>query len=724
MEIEAKFCIPDELTYQSLRTTMGLAGYRLEDASERTLKDTYLDTPDRSVAGAGFTLRQRVWDDGVAVTLKQVAEAGAEDATMRREEVEATLALDEAARAEVLDGILRVEALPPGPLRRRILDIAGDARLERVLSLEQRRIARNAWDGERHVAEVSLDRVEVQGGGRRQQYRELEVELRSDANEADLSGLSQSLRLDWGLRPETRSKFARALEIVAGEAYASGSPAGDEEPAAAAPAAGETQIGAAAAEETDAVAVVAEGPGVDAAAADDDAFGWTGAAELDAQVAATAAGVKPAEEVEPAAVGEAAAKGEAAEAAPAEEGGPGTDETPADEVEAEPTGASAEEVEAEPAGAPADEEKAEPTEASSEQDRQAETSAEDGAGSESAGIPTLSVPPEDAPVAAAPDSPGIKADDLMSEAARKTLLYQLEKMLAHEEGTRLGQDYEELHDMRVASRRMRAALAVFAPYVDETAYEPFRKALRRTGRKLGHVRDLDVFHEKAEKYLVREVPNDRRDELGPLFAAWEVERERRRGRMMNWLGSQAYREFVNEFDEFLSNPGAGALKDFDRDGAPVARTVRQALPVVIWSELGAVLAFEPWVVGEDVPLTRLHRLRIAGKYLRYSLEFFSDVLGPEGRLHVNRIKDLQDHLGDLQDDVVGSGIIRDFLSGDGWGRRGGRRQEQLVGAAGVATYLAFKQRELETLVATFPAAWEPIREPAFREGLVKLMARL
>jgi hypothetical protein len=58
--------------------------------------------------------------------------------------------------------------------------------------------------------------------------------------------------------------------------------------------------------------------------------------------------------------------------------------------------------------------------------------------------------------------PGVLADDVLSEAGRKVLAYHFNQMLLHEEGTRLGVDIEELHDMRVATRRMRAAFEVFA----------------------------------------------------------------------------------------------------------------------------------------------------------------------------------------------------------------------------------------------------------------------
>ncbi len=100
-----------------------------------------------------------------------------------------------------------------------------------------------------------------------------------------------------------------------------------------------------------------------------------------------------------------------------------------------------------------------------------------------------------------PSKVGLQADDLMTEGLRKIMHFQFQHMLYHEPGTQLGLDIEELHDMRVATRRMRAALQVFGDYLDEKTWAPFDKGLRRTGRVLGEVRDLDVFWEKTQHYL-------------------------------------------------------------------------------------------------------------------------------------------------------------------------------------------------------------------------------
>jgi hypothetical protein len=117
--------------------------------------------------------------------------------------------------------------------------------------------------------------------------------------------------------------------------------------------------------------------------------------------------------------------------------------------------------------------------------------------------------------------PDILPADSMTEAAVKTLRFHLERMLEHEAGTRLGEDPEELHDMRVSTRRMRMALRVFADYLDPAVLRPVLKGLRRTGRTLGAVRDLDVFYEKTRAYLDG-LPEERAGDLDGLLVAWSA----------------------------------------------------------------------------------------------------------------------------------------------------------------------------------------------------------
>jgi CHAD domain-containing protein len=325
---------------------------------------------------------------------------------------------------------------------------------------------------------------------------------------------------------------------------------------------------------------------------------------------------------------------------------------------------------------------------------------------------------------AAPRSPasrkslGIDPADTMAEAACKVLRGQLDRMVAHERGARDGRDIEELHDMRVAVRRMRAVLRVCRPYLDTTPYKPFRKALRRTGRTLGTVRDLDVFREKAQRYLDT-LPDERRFELDPLLAAWQVKYETARQGMLALLDGKPYLQFKKEFARFLATPGAGAPLATAENTEPLPHRVREAVPPLLIANYAAVRAYEGRVEESDTPLPRLHRLRIAGKGLRYTLEFFREILPADVEPLIDRIKGLQDHLGNLQDAVVTCGILRDFLT---WGTWGGTRSKsaaatRVIVAPGVATYLSVWQAELQRLVEEFPAVWKQVSGEDFRRRL-------
>ncbi len=323
---------------------------------------------------------------------------------------------------------------------------------------------------------------------------------------------------------------------------------------------------------------------------------------------------------------------------------------------------------------------------------------------------------------APPSHAGITIDDTMAEAARKTLNLHLQRMLWHEEGVRAGQDPEALHDMRVATRRMRAALRVFEGHVRRRTIKPYARILRRAGRILGTVRDMDVFREKAERYL-ESLPPERRSELDPLLKAWQEEYARSREEMIAFLDGGAFERLKKEFAELLTLPGA-----LDRpvaDGKPTTSYVAHVLPIILFGALARLQAFEPVMQQPQVPLVRYHQLRIASKSMRYTLEFFQEVLSPEAATAIDQVKRLQEHLGQLQDAVVTCNKVRDFLVWGSWGHGKSQRQPmEAVLAPGVALYLSFRQTEIENLIKTFPEVWSPIIDPGFRQRLVTLVGSL
>ncbi len=308
-------------------------------------------------------------------------------------------------------------------------------------------------------------------------------------------------------------------------------------------------------------------------------------------------------------------------------------------------------------------------------------------------------------------SPRLLTDDPMPEAGRKILRRHFHRMLQNEAGTRQGEDIEALHDMRVATRRMRAAFEVFAPYYRRKTVRPFIQGLRAAGRALGKVRDLDVLMAKAEEYQ-KGLPKEARRGLEPLLEDWRAQRSAARRGMIVHLDSEEYRRFVEDFARFLETPAAGARPAKNTFFYPAR--VREAAPVQIYARLARVLAYEASL--PQARIAQLHTLRIAFKRLRYTVEFFREVLAPEAGEVIRRLKAMQDHLGDLNDAEAACGHLSRFLAARDAGQRGALQP--------VADYLACRQDERRRLLETFPAAWENFLTPEFKRALALAVAGL
>jgi CHAD domain-containing protein len=553
------------------------------------------------------------------------------------------------------------ERWPESEVRERVLAITAREPLHLLFELSQTRHTRPIRRGDQLIAELSLDTVQLRSGEQSLPYLEVEVELLPGGTEDDLAPIVACLRDEWQVQPESRSKFERALQFL-----------GQQRPRGKLLTPQERDTLLQVATRTDrhsrrAAALLAldEGTtqkeaGKRARLSDRSVRQWL------ARFRQERLGVFPARIL-------------------AAASGPTEVEPGQTQAQAAPTTAL-EATDVQPA------------------------------------------PPESAiePQIELPKRPGLEPHDSMAEAARKTFSFHLQRMLYHEPGTRKGEDIEELHDMRVATRRMRAAARVFSNYLNPQQMRPFLKGLRRTGRALGAVRDLDVFRDKVKRYLDT-LPPEQQDGLAPLLAAWRAQREAARGKMLAYLDSERYQRFKAQFAAFLEQPNAGALPVFTEDGEPIPYRLRHVVPLAVHERLAEVRAYDEWVTQPDVPLERLHQLRISCKALRYTLEFFREVLAPEAKALIETMKEVQDHLGDLQDAVVACNLLRDFLT---WGTWGHRQQDKAawptapVVAPGVATYMAVRQTEIETLVDTFPQAWSKIQNPEFHQLLDSALAVL
>ena len=246
--------------------------------------------------------------------------------------------------------------------------------------------------------------------------------------------------------------------------------------------------------------------------------------------------------------------------------------------------------------------------------------------------------------------PAMRAD----AAVKKILGALLQAMRANEQGTREDLDSEFLHDFRVAVRRTRTCLGQVPGVIPDRILTRFRKEFSWLGHITGPTRDLDVYLLKMDDYRA-EVPQGVGEELEPLgrfLAEHKLEEQRR---LAKALGSGRYRALVDSWQKFLGQalPARSSLPNARR---PILDVASERIE----RRHGRVIKRGRAIDGSS-PSSALHKLRIDCKKLRYLLEFFRSLYGPdEPRQMLRLLKRLQDNLGDFNDLAVQQETLERF----------------------------------------------------------------
>jgi CHAD domain-containing protein len=307
-------------------------------------------------------------------------------------------------------------------------------------------------------------------------------------------------------------------------------------------------------------------------------------------------------------------------------------------------------------------------------------------------------------------TPGVTADDHVAEAGRKVMRFHLARMIAREAGVRSGHDLEDVHAMRVATRRQRAAWRVFGAAFRPGRTKRYRTGLRDVAARLGAVRDLDVLLEAADAYRA-DLPVTEQRALEPLLADWRTHRDDARVLLIRELDSDGYRRWLDDYRDFVRTEGAMVLPV----GPTQPHRIRDTTASRIWKAYEQVRGYEAVLRWADVET--LHELRIAGKWLRYTLEFVREALGDDSAPLIARVTALQDHLGLLNDADVAASMARTFLvehAGDLSG----------IESAAIGRYLVSREREIARLRRSVGPAWRGAAGISFRRALGRVVAAL
>ncbi|MFD7660647.1 CHAD domain-containing protein [Actinosynnema sp. NPDC059797] len=230
---------------------------------------------------------------------------------------------------------------------------------------------------------------------------------------------------------------------------------------------------------------------------------------------------------------------------------------------------------------------------------------------------------------------------------RDYLRAQVDAIKHQDPRVRRGED-DAVHQLRVATRRMRSALQAFGVVVERDRTRELTDELKWLAGVLGEARDLEVLRDRFER-AVRELDGEL--VLGPVqaqltrhFAPREAAAQEA---AVAALDSDRYFALLDAVDALVEDPPF----------TPLARKkAAKVLPDLV-DKTYRRLAKRVAVAHDD---TGLHEARKSAKRLRYAVEVAEPVFGKRGKRYRNRVKDVQTLLGEHQDSVVARPVLREL----------------------------------------------------------------
>ena len=212
---------------------------------------------------------------------------------------------------------------------------------------------------------------------------------------------------------------------------------------------------------------------------------------------------------------------------------------------------------------------------------------------------------------------------------------------------RLGDEADAIHQARVASRRIRADLQLFAPILSGRASDELPEDLQWIGGLLGGVRDTDVMLARVRDHALAAGEPDRAD---ALLAQLDHARNERRSTLLDAMGSPRYTHLLDELVDLVNRPPL-------RPHRAARRATRHApdLTTRSWKKLRRTVGALPKHPTDD----QLHAVRKRAKHLRYAVEAVEPVTGAKTHRLARRAGQLQDILGQHHDAVVAAQWLAD-----------------------------------------------------------------
>ena len=222
---------------------------------------------------------------------------------------------------------------------------------------------------------------------------------------------------------------------------------------------------------------------------------------------------------------------------------------------------------------------------------------------------------------------------------------------------KLAEDIEYVHRMRVASRRLRTRLTIFAPWLSAKKSAAWQKQIRRITRALGEARDTDVQLHCVEAFRRQQPDVPFRPGLDRLTLRLQQRRIRAQQRVVKVLQQVEHLHTLDDLAQTLRQ--LRVLRHLQ----PVPSQSPELLALAgqaISTNLAEMLSYEPYVHQPEA-VAELHAMRIATKHFRYAMEIFAALYPDELKKYLQTARNLQDLLGEIHDSDVWTLELAAFL---------------------------------------------------------------
>jgi putative phosphoesterase len=293
----------------------------------------------------------------------------------------------------------------------------------------------------------------------------------------------------------------------------------------------------------------------------------------------------------------------------------------------------------------------------------------------------------------------------------ETLNRLLEAFEAQIEGVLESEDIEYIHKMRVASRRIEAAMPLFRTCFPKKKFKKWLRKVKKVTKLLGEARDLDVQIAFVKQYMEKlESPNEC-SVVDLLFKRYINRRREIQATVANGL------ERLKDSDVLIdiSESCAQTIKKF----AMVPFDAASVLEKAYWhisSKLDDFLAMEEYVHQEN-EILKHHQMRIRAKWLRYTMEAFSPLYKSKLADEIMTIKAFQDVLGEMHDcdvwiDSIPKFMVKAKTEIRGKNKKAASQREQVL-----PRFLAYIEKDRKSLYSHFVQLWEENKASNFFERL-------